>query len=536
MKICLDKNNREFKLAWQFINSTTCSLFLTGKAGTGKTTLLRYIQKRCRKRMAILASTGIAAIHCGGQTIHSFFQLPSRLLPPDDPCFDPKKFAAYFHYNSEKSALISNLETIIIDEVSMVRCDVMDAVNTILQIVRKNQKPFGGIQMVLIGDVFQLPPVCREEDWQILQQYYPNMFFFSSHVIQKNPLIYLELHRVYRQSDVSFVRILNRIREGQADTTDLQYLNKRCPEHFKSSDYIHVCTHNRMVKQLNDTGLSLLQTRDHCFRGERAGVFDSRNFPAEQELHLKVGARVMFLVNDWNVGYYNGQMGKIEDINDKDYLITIMCDNGARIFLQRKVWKTIHYTWNEKRYKVEKDEIGSYTQFPLRLAWAITIHKSQGLTFHTMVLNANSIFETGQMYVALSRCSSFEDLVLKRPVTKKDILVNENAIVFSRRVTSAQAIQRKLTLGKAYYLYLRASEALRNAEIKKAFYILRRAVRLWDISDRAFFYITLKDILKEPYIKQQFLHFIEAKNDFLNAKEIKILSTLWESEGKLFLY
>ena len=390
------EKNQELRNAWDFVEHTGISIFLTGKAGTGKTTFLRTLKERSNKRNIIVAPTGVAAINAGGMTIHSFFQLP---LSPFVPNSNIKN---RFDYSKEKRKIMRTLDLLIIDEISMVRADVLDAIDSVLRRFREPNKPFGGVQLLMIGDLQQLTPVVTPEEEELLKHYYETPYFFGSKALCSISYVTIELTHVYRQQDDTFISLLNNIREGKTTATDLQRLNERYNPAFQpknGSDYIRLTTHNRMAESYNEEQLRNLPTKAYTFSAETDGNFPEYNYPTDFNLTLKVGAQVMFIRNDNNGRYYNGRIGHITHVDNKK--IAVLCPGDVEEFeVEIETWENTKYTLNEKTKQIEAEVQGSFKQYPLRLAWAITIHKSQGLTFEHAIIDAQASFASGQVYVA----------------------------------------------------------------------------------------------------------------------------------------
>ena len=417
------EKNQELRNAWDFVEHTGISIFLTGKAGTGKTTFLRTLKERSNKRNIIVAPTGVAAINAGGMTIHSFFQLP---LSPFVPNTNIKN---RFDYSKEKRKIMRTLDLLIIDEISMVRADVLDAIDSVLRRFREPDKPFGGIQLLMIGDLQQLTPVVTPEEEELLRQYYDTPYFFGSKALRSISYVTIELNHVYRQQDETFITLLNNIREGKASADDLQRLNERYDPTFQpkeGSDYIRLTTHNRMAESYNEDQLRKLPAKAYTFSAETDGNFPEYNYPTDFNLTLKTGAQVMFIRNDNNGRYYNGRIGHITHVdNEKIY---VLCPGEDEEFeVEVETWENTKYTLNEKTKQIEAEVQGTFRQYPLRLAWAITIHKSQGLTFEHAIIDAQASFASGQVYVALSRCKTLEGLVLASPIGNTAI-INDNRV------------------------------------------------------------------------------------------------------------
>jgi len=430
------QNESPYDLAREFALTTNRSIFLTGKAGTGKTTFLRKLQKETKKQMAIVAPTGVAAINAGGTTIHSMFQLPfSPFVPTPEArkaLVEKIKMAGY------KRKVIQELELLVIDEISMVRADVLDAVDTVLRHIRfRHNEPFGGVQLIFIGDMFQLSPVAIDDEWRMLSRYYQSPYFFHSRVIAEQKPVYIELNKIFRQTNTSFISILNEVRNNCLSQQGLQTLMSRYQPHFvpdNSDTYITLTTHNYKADQINNLELAKIKSRTYKFEASIKGDFQEKSYPTEKVLELKVGAKVMFIRNDNENPrrFYNGKIGTIEEITDE--AIRIHCpEDKTDIEVGRFVWENIRYNTNEKTKQIEEEVTGTFTQFPLRLAWAITIHKSQGLTFDKAVIDAGDAFASGQVYVALSRCRTLEGLVLKSRINPQSI-ENDRQIVEHQKI------------------------------------------------------------------------------------------------------
>ena len=426
-----DENNAIFQLAADFINQTSEHVFLTGKAGTGKTTFLKYIRQNTHKNVVVAAPTGVAAINAGGVTLHSLFQLP---FDPYLPGVSNPLKKNFFRFSKLKIDLLNQLELLIIDEVSMLRADVLDCIDEILRRIRRNTRPFGGIQVLYIGDLFQLPPVAKDEEWELLQTYYESTFFFHARVIRQTEPVYLELKTVYRQGDPVFVDLLNRVRNNIATPDDLCELNKRYNPHFTPEEeekYIILTTHNYRSDAINQRKLKELQTEERIFTGTIDGDFPDYALPTDMDLHLKVGAQVMFIRNDAEGRFFNGKIATITRIV-ADQIFVYLPELNEDILVQKEEWENTRYSLNKEKGKIEEEKLGSFTQYPLRLAWAITIHKSQGLTFEKAIIDAGASFAAGQTYVALSRCTSLDGIVLFSQIRPNSILTNDYAIRYSQ--------------------------------------------------------------------------------------------------------
>ena len=446
------EKNQELRNAWDFVEHTGISIFLTGKAGTGKTTFLRTLKEHSSKRSVIVAPTGVAAINAGGMTIHSFFQLPLSPFVPD------ASIKNRFDYSKEKRKIMRTLDLLIIDEISMVRADLLDAIDSVLRRFREHDKPFGGIQLLMIGDLQQLTPVVTPEEEKVLQRYYDTPYFFGSKALRSISYVTIELTHVYRQQDSTFITLLNNIREGKATAADLQLLNERYSPTFlpeAGSDYIRLTTHNRMAESYNEDQLRNLPSRACSFRAETDGNFPEYSYPADFNLTLKVGAQVMFIRNDNNGRYYNGRIGHVTYVDNEKILVLCPGDEDA-IEVEVETWENTKYTLNEKTKQIEAEVQGTFKQYPLRLAWAITIHKSQGLTFEHAIIDAQASFASGQVYVALSRCKTLEGLVLASPIGNAAIINDSRVSDYISHQTeqAEQSISALPALKEEYYRQL----------------------------------------------------------------------------------
>lgn len=420
-------NNPELDLAWKIVETTGANLFLTGKAGTGKTTFLKNLRKHSSKRMVVLAPTGIAAINAGGVTIHSFFQLPlSPYLPGTTFDRGDKK---YFKFSKIKRGIIRTLDLIVIDEISMVRSDLLDAVDAVMRRYRDYSKPFGGAQLLMIGDLQQLAPVIKEDEWTLLSSVYDTPYFFSSKALAVASYYTVELKTVYRQQDLSFISLLNKIRENKATDENIAELNKRYILGFtpdKNSDYIRLTTHNYQAQAINDHELASLPTNEFVFNAKVEGTFPETSYPADKQLILKQGAQVMFIKNDPDKRFFNGMIGEVVSV-DSESIVVRSKDGGQAFNLDMAEWTNSKYTLDDTSKEIKETIEGVFRQYPLRLAWAITIHKSQGLTFDHAIIDASHSFAHGQTYVALSRCRSLEGIVLSSPL-QREAMISDNVV------------------------------------------------------------------------------------------------------------
>ena len=470
----IDLNNLELQNALQIIQFTHRSLFLTGKAGTGKSTFLRYISQTTKKKHVILAPTGIAAINVGGSTLHSFFKLPFHPLLPNDNRYSVRNLRKTLKYNSEKIKLIKEVELIIIDEISMVRADIIDFIDKILRVYAQNMRvPFGGKQLLLVGDMYQLEPVLKEEERALLQPFYPSKFFFDAHVFREMQLVCIELQKVYRQSDPLFISILDHIRTSNATQADLSVLNQRVGNNTNEAGdalAITLSTHRDTVDYINQQHLQQLPGQPTVFYGIIEGEFPENNLPTPMKLEIKTGAQVLFVKNDRDKRWVNGTLGTIIGIGDEnDGLIYVRTELGEDVDVEQEIWSNVRYTYNEKEQKIEEEEIGNFRQFPIRLAWAITIHKSQGLTFNQVNIDlSGGVFAGGQTYVALSRCRSLEGINLEAPIKKENIFISPAITSFAKTYNDQQSLDKALQQSKAEKQYHDAVSAFDQGDMQSA--------------------------------------------------------------------
>jgi hypothetical protein len=462
-----DHSNHYFQMALRFVNNTGRHIFLTGKAGTGKTTFLRKIKETSHKKLAIVAPTGVAAVNAGGVTIHSFFQLPfGAFLPGNEKAHQNSDQAINNHHtmlqqmrmNGDKRKLMYELELLIIDEVSMVRPDLLDAIDAVLRHFRKRPHiPFGGVQMLFIGDLFQLPPVVKDDEWKIISHHYASPFFFDAISLKENPPLYLELKKIYRQSDASFIDILNNVRNNNMQPADFTALHKYYKPGFQPAakgEYITLTTHNFKADTINQNELKKLPGKIYSFEAGIEGEFNERLFPVEKSLKLKEGAQIMFIKNDKGEfrRFYNGKIGTVKKIGGDEITVTFP-GSEEEMLLEKETWKNIRYKYTQGTDKIEEETLGTFTQFPIRLAWAITIHKSQGLTFSKAIIDAGQSFAPGQVYVALSRLTTLEGLVLYSKLQPECISSDEKVIAYTSSEPAYDILEKQLAEAQKKYLY-----------------------------------------------------------------------------------
>ncbi len=556
----------------KFINQTHRSVFLTGKAGTGKTTLLREIINTTHKNTCVVAPTGIAALNAGGVTIHSMFQLPFGGFIPDNLAENfiqnlkfetPSSLQRHFKMNGQKKRVIQNMELLIIDEVSMLRADVLDAINCMMQSVRKNANPFGGVQVLFIGDLLQLPPVIREDEWQVLRKYYKGKFFFHSHVVQQYPPLYIELSKIFRQTDNQFISLLNNLRNNQVSQSDMTILNQFVQTDFdlnKNIGYIILTTHNAKADETNAKALDDLQGKIHKYKAEIIDDFPDKIFPVDKNLLLKVGAQIMFVKNDLSVDkkYFNGKIGTIKSLTSKEIFVHFP-DENVTIEVEKYEWVNIKYSVDPNTKEIIEEVLGTFVQYPIKLAWAITVHKSQGLTFDKAALDVSQVFLPGQAYVALSRLRSLEGLILLSPMRMNGISNDQDVMSYAQNKASEDDLEDALKTDtkKFIHQYLKNcfdwdilaqewrnhqfsynQDAEKSAKFKHADWAKTQAGIIWQLLepsskfllqlDKIFKNETVDTVFVSERINAAYHYFLEPMNQmvyalFLKMEEVKRL-------------
>lgn len=478
----IDISSTAFQNALNLINHTRQSFFLTGKAGTGKSTFLKYVCQNIKKKKVVLAPTGIAAINVGGQTLHSFFKLPFHPLLPDDPRYSQRQIRDTLKYTKAQIKLLQQLELIIIDEISMVRADIIDFIDKVLRTYCGHTgMPFAGKQLLFIGDIFQLEPVVKANERELIHKAYPNPYFFSAHVFKHMQLVSIELNKVFRQTDAVFIHILDHIRSGYIQPEELTLLNlrhKKQKETTKEKNLnIVLATRRDNVDFINQQRLQRLPSESITLQGHIEGEFPNSSLPTLLELEVKVGAQVIFIKNDSQKRWVNGTLGTITTIGQDQEFIEVMTAEGLPVEVGIEQWENVKYEYNEREHKVEEQVLGTFRQYPLKLAWAITIHKSQGLTFrHATIDFTGGTFAGGQAYVALSRCTSLEGMTLSRPITPSDIFVRPEIIQFAQSFNNPQAIESALNHARADIEYSAANQAFHKGDMSACLYHFFRAI------------------------------------------------------------
>jgi PIF1-like helicase/Helix-turn-helix domain/HRDC domain/Helicase len=471
------ERNELFDLAFRFVTETQESIFLTGKAGTGKTTFLKYLQNHSAKNIIVAAPTGVAAINAGGVTLHSLFQLPFHpFIPTEANRFELLKNV---RYQKQRITLLRKMELLVIDEVSMVRADVMDAIDAILKSVRRNHHvPFGGVQLLLIGDLYQLPPVAKNDEWNLLKDYYNSTFFFDSLAIKEQQPLLIELTKIYRQKEESFVQLLNKVRNNIMEREDYEQLNKRYIQNFRPAEdekFITLTSHNNQADQINQSKLQSLLSHAFTYSAKIEGDFPEHLFPVEKELLLKEGAQVMFTKNDTDKAYFNGKIGTVAKL-EKDKII--VSSDGTEITVKLETWENTRYTVYRTDEKLQQEVLGRFSQYPLRLAWAITIHKSQGLTFDKVMIDAAASFSSGQVYVALSRCTRLEGIVLLTPIPPSAIYTNTHVVNAQSSLAPKGSLADRFAGARHVFTLQLIEEIFSFGEMQQPLSLLNKQVQL----------------------------------------------------------
>lgn len=538
----IDANNLIFKKAVAFVNQTNQNLFLTGKAGTGKTTFLKYIRENCYKKMAITAPTGVAAMNAGGTTLHALFWLPFGVFvedyelkwdEQDNNIYNKNRLFSTIKLTKQRRAILQELEMLVIDEVSMVRADTLDAIDVILKSVRRDMRPFGGVQVLFIGDLYQLPPVVRDQEWQILRNHYTSPFFFNAKVLRSTPMIKLELQHIYRQSDNKFISVLNNIRNNQCEQQDLEELNAHYKEDFvpeKNEQYITLTSHNRLADQINQEELTKLSGKMHNVKAVVKDDFQQGAYPTEETLTLKLGAQVMFIKNDTGEDrkYFNGKIGVVKELNlDKHQVLVGFKDASEDVVVRRETWENIKYKYNKGEDKIEEEVLGTFSQFPLRLAWAITIHKSQGLTFEKAIIDAGTSFAAGQVYVALSRLTGLEGLVLRSKIAPHAIRTDFQVVDFMKQLVKEDEVDEILKNSQRAYLGQILLQSFRWTSLTEAVSELQESLKDRNIDNKegvvSFFYLLEQSIKTQEKVAHKFmqqLHVMLSDKDALDYHKI----------------
>lgn len=549
-----DAHNTTFAQAVSFINHTNRPIFLTGKAGTGKTTFLRYIKEHTYKKLAVVAPTGVAAINAGGTTLHSLFFLPFGMyladyaLDWDDPgnlIYNKQRLFGKVKLTKQRRAILQELDLLIIDEVSMLRADTLDAIDAILRWARRNAAPFGGVQMLFIGDLYQLPPVVKSEEQHLLYQHYKSAFFFDAHVMQEAPPVLLELNKIYRQKDRSFISVLNNIRNNCCTTEELDQLNTHYQPHFKPAPgdtFITLSSHNHIAEQINQRELAALPGSPVCFEASIKGDFSENSFPTEGKLYLKEGAQIMFIKNDKGEErrYFNGKIGLVEKIDTRAGEIKVRFPGDDELFtVEQEEWKNLRYNYDKQSDKISEETLGTFKQYPIRLAWAVTIHKSQGLTFHKAVIDAGSSFAAGQVYVALSRLTNLEGLVLRSKISPASIYTDPQVVAFSNGLLTENEIAEVLLQEQKAYLLNNLSKSFHWGNLTLEVNTLKGEIAAKNIPDKQLAYKKIETISKacnEQFeVAEKFKNWLNKQFQHLDELDIELIDERTQKAAAWFL-
>ncbi len=542
------ESNKELELAWEYVTRTSMNIFLTGKAGTGKTTFLKRVVNECPKRKIVLAPTGVAAINAGGMTLHSFFQLPFGLFLPEFEHVQAHDKEGRYKFHRKKLKLIRSIDLMIIDEVSMLRADIVDELDALLRRLRHSEKPFGGVQVLMIGDVQQLSPVVRDEEWQMMSRYYESPYFFDAKVLHNNAYRLVELDRIYRQSDSEFIGILAAVRENRMTPSLLAKLNARyIPDYEAPEGCITLCTHNFSAREINERKLAELKSPEYSFQATIEGNFPESMYPQDETLILKRGAQVMFTKNDPNPEkrYVNGTLGKVSDIGSN--YIKVRLEDGEEVEVEPLPWENLKYDINEETKEIVSAIDGLFTQYPLKTAWAITIHKSQGLTFDHAVIDAGRSFSHGQVYVALSRCRTLEGIVLKQKISDRSIIDDRRVDLYADYVSQSLPSEEILRNDRRAYFREVIKDLFDFGTLEKYYFAYLKFVRftfpglfpnalsLWKAAEAPFrnelaevghrFTASLDRIVQDDYLTSEYLQerVCKASNYFLSKAEDVLL-------------